>query len=184
MALSTTMTTELSREPCERQQRAGRHPDYGGERHRAARLTPKRQPHDRQQGGVAREDQLQSTGVIGHGSSWRASPAEFPPASNAKKNTRKCIGMQNGIFDHQRGRRLSAARRERKLYELVTNGAIPCSKVTGKWLFRGTSWTSGCCPAWPARPACSSADPPPVVGGSQDGLLEWSCANPAPASPR
>ena len=24
---------------------------------------------------------------------------------------------------------------ERKLYELVTNGAIPCSKVTGKWLF-------------------------------------------------
>ena len=24
---------------------------------------------------------------------------------------------------------------ERKLYELVTLGAIPCSKVTGKWLF-------------------------------------------------
>ncbi|MGY4280865.1 excisionase family DNA binding protein [Bradyrhizobium sp. LM2.7] len=24
---------------------------------------------------------------------------------------------------------------ERKLYELVTNGAIPCTKVTGKWLF-------------------------------------------------
>jgi putative molybdopterin biosynthesis protein len=24
---------------------------------------------------------------------------------------------------------------ERKLYELVTAGAIPCSKVTGKWLF-------------------------------------------------
>ena len=24
---------------------------------------------------------------------------------------------------------------ERKLYELVTEGAIPCSKVTGKWLF-------------------------------------------------
>ena len=25
--------------------------------------------------------------------------------------------------------------RERKLYELVANGAVPCSKVTGKWLF-------------------------------------------------
>ena len=24
---------------------------------------------------------------------------------------------------------------ERKLYELVTSGAIPCSKVAGKWLF-------------------------------------------------
>src|SRR4051795_6270815 len=24
---------------------------------------------------------------------------------------------------------------ERKLYELVTTGAIPCTKVTGKWLF-------------------------------------------------
>ena len=25
--------------------------------------------------------------------------------------------------------------KERKLYELVAEGAIPCSKVTGKWLF-------------------------------------------------
>ena len=24
---------------------------------------------------------------------------------------------------------------ERKLYELVANGAVPCTKVTGKWLF-------------------------------------------------
>ena len=24
---------------------------------------------------------------------------------------------------------------ERKLYELVANGAVPCSKVTGRWLF-------------------------------------------------
>jgi excisionase family DNA binding protein len=24
---------------------------------------------------------------------------------------------------------------ERKLYELVTSGAIPCSKVAGKWRF-------------------------------------------------
>ena len=25
--------------------------------------------------------------------------------------------------------------KERKLYELIANGEIPCSKVTGKWLF-------------------------------------------------
>ena len=63
---------------------------------------------------------------------------------------------------------------ERKLYELVTEGAIPCSKVTGKWLFPRHEldlWVlSGL-----ARPAgMISADPPPIVGGSQDDLLEWS----------
>ncbi|MGH6717584.1 MAG: helix-turn-helix domain-containing protein, partial [Bradyrhizobium sp.] len=62
---------------------------------------------------------------------------------------------------------------ERKLYELVTSGAIPCSKVTGKWLFPRHEldlWVlSGL-----ARPAgMIAADPPPIVGGSQDDLLEW-----------
>ncbi|MBR0830115.1 helix-turn-helix transcriptional regulator [Bradyrhizobium manausense] len=63
---------------------------------------------------------------------------------------------------------------ERKLYELVTTGAIPCSKVTGKWLFPRHEldlWVlSGL-----ARPAgMLAAEPPPIVGGSQDDLLEWS----------
>jgi excisionase family DNA binding protein len=63
---------------------------------------------------------------------------------------------------------------ERKLYELVTTGAIPCSKVTGKWLFPRHEldlWVlSGL-----ARPSGMLADePPPIVGGSQDDLLEWS----------
>jgi putative molybdopterin biosynthesis protein len=63
---------------------------------------------------------------------------------------------------------------ERKLYELVTEGAIPCSKVTGKWLFPRREldlWIlSGL-----ARPAgMIIAEPPPIVGGSQDDLLEWS----------
>jgi putative molybdopterin biosynthesis protein len=62
---------------------------------------------------------------------------------------------------------------ERKLYELVTEGAIPGSKVTGKWLFPRHEldlWVlSGL-----ARPAgMIAADPPPIVGGSQDDLLEW-----------
>ncbi len=57
---------------------------------------------------------------------------------------------------------------ERKLYELVTSGAIPCSKVAGKWLFPRHEldlWVlSGL-----ARPAgMIAADPPPIVGGSQD----------------
>jgi excisionase family DNA binding protein len=63
---------------------------------------------------------------------------------------------------------------ERKLYELVTSGAIPCSKVTGKWLFPRQEldlWVL----AGLARPAgMIVADPPPIVGGSQDDLLEWT----------
>ncbi|MCK1651950.1 helix-turn-helix transcriptional regulator [Bradyrhizobium sp. 149] len=63
---------------------------------------------------------------------------------------------------------------ERKLYELVTTGAIPSTKVTGKWLFPRHEldlWVlSGL-----ARPAgMLIAEPPPVVGGSQDELLDWS----------
>ena len=63
---------------------------------------------------------------------------------------------------------------ERKLYELVTAGEIPCSKVTGKWLFPRQAldlWVlSGL-----SRPAGMIAvDPPPIVGGSQDDLLEWT----------
>jgi putative molybdopterin biosynthesis protein len=63
---------------------------------------------------------------------------------------------------------------ERKLYELVTSGGIPCSKVTGKWLFPRHEldlWVlSGM-----ARPAgMVVTEPPPIIGGSQDDLLEWS----------
>lgn len=63
---------------------------------------------------------------------------------------------------------------ERKLYELVADGAIPCTKVTGKWLFPRDEldrWVlSGL-----MRPAgMGHADAPLIVGGSQDTLLEWS----------
>lgn len=63
---------------------------------------------------------------------------------------------------------------ERKLYELVAEGAIPCTKVTGKWLFPREDldrWVlSGL-----MRPAgMGHADAPLIVGGSQDALLEWS----------
>ena len=62
---------------------------------------------------------------------------------------------------------------ERKLYELVANAAIPCSKVTGRWLFPKAAldrWVSaGLLTTAPlAQPA------PPIVGGSHDPLLEWA----------
>jgi putative molybdopterin biosynthesis protein len=62
---------------------------------------------------------------------------------------------------------------ERKLYELVANGAVPCSKITGRWLFPKAAldrWVSAgiVTTAGLAQPA------PPIVGGSHDPLLEWA----------
>lgn len=64
--------------------------------------------------------------------------------------------------------------KERKLYELVANGAVPCSKVTGKWLFPRAAldrWIE----AGLARPhGFDAVAAPPIIGGSHDPLLEWA----------
>lgn len=63
---------------------------------------------------------------------------------------------------------------ERKLYELVADRAVPCSKVTGRWLFSRAAldrWVSAGLIA-PAGLAQLAA--PPIVGGSHDPLLEWA----------
>ena len=63
---------------------------------------------------------------------------------------------------------------ERKLYELVADRAVPCSKVTGRWLFSRAAldrWVS----AGLIVPAGLAQVPaPPIVGGSHDPLLEWA----------
>ena len=63
---------------------------------------------------------------------------------------------------------------ERKLYELVANRAVPCSKVTGRWLFpRGAldRWVAAGLIVSAARTQVAA---PPIVGGSHDPLLEWT----------
>jgi excisionase family DNA binding protein len=64
--------------------------------------------------------------------------------------------------------------KERKLYELVATGAIPCTKVTGRWLFPRAEldrWLESSL----VRPdGMAAADPMPIVGGSHDPLLEWA----------
>lgn len=64
--------------------------------------------------------------------------------------------------------------RERKLYELVAERMVPCTKVTGKWLFPRADldrWLL----AGMARPhGAIPADPPPIIGGSHDPLLQWA----------
>jgi putative molybdopterin biosynthesis protein len=64
--------------------------------------------------------------------------------------------------------------RERKLYELIAERQIPCTKVTGKWLLPRPDldrWLL----AGMARPyGVIPAEPPPIVGGSHDPLLQWA----------
>ena len=93
---------------------------------------------------------------------------------NTGKYAYDCAIMQNETYltTEQAAAYLNLG--ERKLYELVAQGAVPCSKVTGKWLFpRGAldRWIdSGL-----SRPAGFVAEAAPaIVGGSHDLLLEWS----------
>jgi excisionase family DNA binding protein len=63
--------------------------------------------------------------------------------------------------------------KERKVYDLVRAKKIPCSRVTGKWLF-----PRALIDAWVAR-ASDGADklehvPPALLAGSHDPLLEWA----------
>ena len=64
--------------------------------------------------------------------------------------------------------------KERKIYEMVAEGTVPCTKVTGRWLFPKAEldhWLASSIsrPAGTARP-----DPAPIVSGSHDPLFEWA----------
>ena len=63
---------------------------------------------------------------------------------------------------------------ERKLYELVADRAVPCSKVTGRWLFSRAALDRWVSAGLIAPAALARAAAPPIVGGSQDPLLEWA----------
>ncbi len=66
--------------------------------------------------------------------------------------------------------------KERKVYDLVANRLIPCTRITGKWLFPKTLID-----LWIIQntesPASlqSAAAAPQVMAGSHDPLLEWAC---------
>src|SRR5262245_39098496 len=63
---------------------------------------------------------------------------------------------------------------ERKLYELVANGAVPCTKATGRWLFPKAALDRWLAAGLIAPVALAQAVAPPIVGGSHDPLLEWA----------
>lgn len=66
--------------------------------------------------------------------------------------------------------------KERKVYDLVRRRRIPCTRVTGKWLFPKTlvdQWINGTVEFAPM--GASLAGPAPaVLAGSHDPLLEWA----------
>ncbi|MEM7226687.1 MAG: helix-turn-helix transcriptional regulator [Pseudomonadota bacterium] len=63
--------------------------------------------------------------------------------------------------------------KERRVYELVRQQAIPCTRVTGKWLF-----PRRLVDLWLAQNAAGEGPlhetPPAVVVGSHDPLLDWA----------
>ena len=63
---------------------------------------------------------------------------------------------------------------ERKLYELVAAGAVPCSKVTGRWLFPKAALDRWVVSGMAKGLETLQESPPPIVGGSHDPLLEWA----------
>ena len=64
--------------------------------------------------------------------------------------------------------------KERKIYELVAESAIPCTKVTGKWLFPKAALDQWLASNLQLPKGLKAADPLPIVGGSHDPLLEWA----------
>jgi len=63
---------------------------------------------------------------------------------------------------------------ERKLYELVARSAVPCTKVTGKWLFPKAALSRWLAAGLIAPGVLAAVTAPPIVGGSHDPLLEWA----------
>lgn len=63
---------------------------------------------------------------------------------------------------------------ERKLYELVAAGTVPCSKVTGRWLFPKAALDRWVASGMPNALKTLDEAAPPIAGGSTDPLLEWA----------
>jgi excisionase family DNA binding protein len=64
--------------------------------------------------------------------------------------------------------------RERKLYELIADRQIPCTKVTGRWLFSRADLDCWLLSGMARPEGMVPPEPPPIVGGSHDPLLQWA----------
>lgn len=64
--------------------------------------------------------------------------------------------------------------KERTVYELVRAGRIPCTRVTGKWLFPRHLIDLWLMQQSEGPTAATAPPPPPIVAGSHDPLLDWA----------
>jgi excisionase family DNA binding protein len=64
--------------------------------------------------------------------------------------------------------------KERKIYEMVAEGTVPCTKVTGRWLFPKAQLDHWLAASVSLPPGMTRPEPAPIVGGSHDPLLEWA----------
>jgi putative molybdopterin biosynthesis protein len=64
--------------------------------------------------------------------------------------------------------------KERKLYELIADRQIPCTKATGRWLFSRADLDRWLLSRMVRPAGVLPPDPPPIVGGSHDPLLQWA----------
>ena len=64
--------------------------------------------------------------------------------------------------------------KERKIYEMVAEGTVPCTKVTGRWLFPKAELDHWLASSISRPEGMAGPEPSPIVGGSHDPLLEWA----------
>jgi putative molybdopterin biosynthesis protein len=64
--------------------------------------------------------------------------------------------------------------KERKIYEMVAEGTVPCTKVTGRWLFPKAELDQWLISSVARPPGMVRPEPAPIVAGSHDPLLEWA----------
>jgi putative molybdopterin biosynthesis protein len=64
--------------------------------------------------------------------------------------------------------------KERKIYEMVAEGTVPCTKVTGRWLFPKAELDQWLAASVTRPPGMVRPEPAPIVAGSHDPLLEWA----------
>jgi putative molybdopterin biosynthesis protein len=64
--------------------------------------------------------------------------------------------------------------KERKIYEMVAEGTVPCTKVTGRWLFPRAELDHWLASSISRPEGMLRPDAAPIVSGSHDPLLEWA----------
>jgi putative molybdopterin biosynthesis protein len=64
--------------------------------------------------------------------------------------------------------------KERKIYEMVAEGGVPCTKATGRWLFPKAELDQWLAASMMRPDGAPRPQPMPIVAGSHDPLLEWA----------